>query len=267
MKSRSGGGVPVVSAGEAAPPRSCPAARSPTARQLVSYERVQVDLEAVGDGVVVHPVRSDGSCERGPPRRGRSGTRSSRSSTRRLPGVPGRGRRRCRCRARARGDSALLQRPHHRRGDARGVPVHAHHRIRGPGTRTDRSGATAARRARSDASNALGDAGAELDHARREPRRHPAAVQRQVRDARALHDHSATQLRVAGCGSRIEKSTESSTSKRQPTTNNPQSTIRNPQPEANKPQSATTIAIRPARASRESSRGDGSCAVRRGPRA
>ena len=104
MKSRTRGRVPVVAAGQAARVVHPLLHDGPVAIRG-DDERVQVDLEAVGNGVVVDPRREPA----GPHQRVAVEPDASRRSSRSSPGVfarlPARGRRRCRCRARRRVDS------------------------------------------------------------------------------------------------------------------------------------------------------------------
>ena len=102
----------------------CTTAHSPSACQ---HERMQVDLKAVGDRVVVDARgQPAGAHQRVAVEAGRVGDR--RAVRRACCANACRGRRRRRRRARAaRGLSPRLQRAHHRRRDAGGVPVHAHH--------------------------------------------------------------------------------------------------------------------------------------------
>ena len=72
-----------------------------------------------------------------------------------------------------------LQRADHARGDARGVPVHAHDRAER--LEPERMGeATQQLVAAISVDDRLADDGAEPAHAVREPQRHPPAVQRQI---------------------------------------------------------------------------------------
>ena len=81
---------------------------------------------------------------------------------------------------------AALERPQHRRRDARRVPVHPHdaaqrlepERIAQPGQQLGRA---VVKQTLSD------DRRAERGHPLREPRRHAPAMQRQIGDARAFH--------------------------------------------------------------------------------
>ena len=79
-----------------------------------------------------------------------------------------------------------LERAHHRRGDAGGVPVHPHHRTE----RLEPEGIAEAGEERTApvvVDDGLHDAGAEPLHAARQPGRHASAVERQIGNARALH--------------------------------------------------------------------------------
>jgi hypothetical protein len=72
-----------------------------------------------------------------------------------------------------------LQRPDHARGDARGMPVHAHDRAER--LEPERMGeATQQLVAAISVDDRLADYGAEAAHAAREPQGHPPAVQRQI---------------------------------------------------------------------------------------
>ena len=130
------------SAAQAAAGHSCPAGRRPIRRAADDEGTVQVDLEAVGDRIVVDARGQTAGADQRCRRRSRC-ARRARAARR---GVL----RECLPRppqtidaelVRARRSSPRLSAPMHRRGDAGGVPVHAHHRARAPGTRTDRSAA------------------------------------------------------------------------------------------------------------------------------
>ncbi len=79
-----------------------------------------------------------------------------------------------------------LQRAHDRCRDARGVPVHAHHRAQ----RLKPKGIAQSRQESRGAvivDDGFGDRGAEFGHAFGEPLRHAAAMQRQICDSGAFH--------------------------------------------------------------------------------
>ena len=84
-----------------------------------------------------------------------------------------------------------LQRAHHRRGDAGGVPVHAHdaaERLKPERVAQSREeGGPAVVR-----DDVFGDRGAERRHPRGEPCRHAAAMQRKIGDAGTLHSVIST---------------------------------------------------------------------------
>ena len=158
-------------------------AQSPS---LCEHERVQVDLEAVGHGVVVDARGRGGWFARA--RRRRDSTRSAMMSqfVRRLA--------RLSAASAADVDAELvrpwiqpaLQRTHHRRRDPGRMPVHAHHRAE----RLEPERIAQAREQLGAAvvvEHALDDGRAQRRHAGRQPLRHAAAVQRKIGDARALH--------------------------------------------------------------------------------
>ena len=148
-------------------------------------ERVQIDLKAVRDCVVVHA--------RGEPAGANQRVAIEVDALGDRPQLAGRV---ARLLAASTADvdaelvgsriEASLQRAHDRRGDAGGVPVHAHHRPE----RLEPERIAQARQQRRPAvmeQHAFRDRGAERGHTRRQPGRHAAAVQREVGDARSLH--------------------------------------------------------------------------------
>ena len=84
------------------------------------------------------------------------------------------------------GIQAALECTHHRCRDAGGVPVHPHH---GAERLKPKRIAQAGQEGRASVmmNDALGDCSAKRRHARRQPRWHPSAVQREIGNAGALH--------------------------------------------------------------------------------
>ena len=161
----------------------CTTAQSPSA---VTHEAVQVDLEAVGDGVVVDARREPaGAHQRVAVEADAIGDRAQLvRRVARLLAAPAADVDAELVRPRV---QAALQRAHHRRRDARRVPVHAHHaaerlepeRIAQP--RQQRRPAVV------DAATLSAIAVPSASIRAGQPRRHAAAVQRQIGDAGALH--------------------------------------------------------------------------------
>src|SRR4051795_12747148 len=84
-----------------------------------------------------------------------------------------------------------LQRPHYRRRDAGGMPVHAHDAAVGlEPERVAQSREEGGPTVVDD--DAFGNRGPKRRHPRGKPRRYPAPMQRKIGDARTLHDLDCT---------------------------------------------------------------------------
>ena len=160
----------------------------PLARRI-HHERMQVDLEPIGDGVVVHLRREPaGADQRFPIQAPALGYHAQfLGRVARVPAAPAADIEPQLVRARV---EPALQRPHHGGGDAGGVPVHAHHRTEGLEPERVAEAGKEFRRA-VVVQDALGDGRAQPGHAVGEPGRHMPAMQRQVGVSRAFHasDH------------------------------------------------------------------------------
>ena len=161
-------------------PRSSPAARPPTRPSARHHERVQVNLEAVGDRVVVDARgQPAGAHQRlAVEARASATARSSSGVFARVPAAAAADVEAQLVRARI---EPALERAHHRCRDAGGVPVHPHHaaerlepeRVAQPREQRRRGRSGGRRSRRSPVPSVVIRVG--------QPRRHAAAVQRQGR--------------------------------------------------------------------------------------
>jgi hypothetical protein len=138
------------------------------------HEGVEVDLESIGDRVVVDARReAAGADERAAVKP--FPLRHRQQFVRRAPGMPPAAAADVNAEFAGARVEPAFERSHYRSGDAGGVPVHPHHATerlkpeRVAQAREQRLGAVAV-------DDGLGDGGAEQGHAFRQPRRHAAAV-------------------------------------------------------------------------------------------